>query len=80
MIASDDDDQVRLIRSAGLGRRGVRAATVVMRGPLDEVAQHLKSENPEDLWQFTIVTADEDYIRGAELRALLRDGSAVRRG
>lgn len=43
-----------------------------MRGSLATLARHISDQDSEELWRFAIVTADEHYIRNAELRALLR--------
>lgn len=69
------DAQARLLRSPDHGRgwRGPKSGPAeIMRGSLATLARHISDEDPEDLWRFAIVTAEDHYIRNAELRALLR--------
>lgn len=69
------NEPARLLRlpEQGRGWRGSRTgATEIMRGTLATLARHIGAQDPDDLWRFVIVTADEHYIRNAELRDLLR--------
>jgi len=65
----------RLLRAQDYGRgwHGPKSGPAeVMRGSLAALARHVSDQDPEDLWRFAIVTAEDHYIRNAELRDLLR--------
>lgn len=56
----------------GRGWMGARGAHDVMTGTLAELTRHIAAQDSDELWRYTIITADEHYIRAAELRDLLR--------
>ena len=69
------DEPARLLRlpEQGRGWRGPRSgASEIMKGSLGALARHIREQDSDDLWRFVIVTADETYIRNADLRELIR--------
>lgn len=75
MTADFWNQSARLMQAAASGRNA-RSPRVnlneVMRGPLSQLAQHVSQQDSDELWRFVIITADDHYIRNADLRELLR--------
>ncbi|MBD3761292.1 hypothetical protein O4H52_16470 [Sphingomonadaceae bacterium G21617-S1] len=59
---------------AGKGWGGGRAPAPIMKGSIGQIAEHLRQQDIEQIWRFTIVTDSGRHIRSAELRALVRGG------
>lgn len=68
------DERAELVQSAiaGKGWGGGRAPTAILKGSLREVVDHLREQDIEQIWRFTIVTEGGRHIRSAELRSLIR--------
>lgn len=54
------------------GARGPGRVVNVMTGSISDIAHYLQQQDIEEIWRFTIVTADGRHIRSTELRELIR--------
>jgi hypothetical protein len=73
---SDDARSARLMRtgfSATPGRRVAPGqASEVARGSVADLVAIVRADEGDELWRYTIVVDDSEYIRNAELRRLVR--------
>lgn len=69
------EERAELVQAAiaGKGWGGGRAPTPIMKGSVGQIMEHLRQQDIEQIWRFTIVTDSGRHIRSAELRALIRN-------
>ncbi|WP_419825618.1 hypothetical protein [Sphingomonas sp.] len=75
-LADDDGRVARLLRTGVSGTPGRRVApgqpTEIARGSITDLVAIVRADEGDELWRYTIVVDDSEYIRNAELRALVR--------